>query len=131
MKLIIVFILLLISIRAFAPGTKAIYIAVKDALTEFDALIKAVAWVESKNGLYVYNPVENAVGWLQIRQIRIDHYNKLRGTNYSLEDCYNYELSKDIFVFFAQGKSYKRASMDWNGSGPKTIEYWNKVRARL
>ena len=127
---------MLISIRAFAPGTKAIYIAVKDALTEFDSLIKAVAWVESKNGLYVYNRVENAVGWLQIRQCRVTDYNEKRGTNYQLADFYDYDLSREMFLYYSAGLSFERASREWNG-GPKgmqkksTIKYWNLVKSRL
>lgn len=132
MKIMLIVILLMISIKVLAPGGPK-YIAMKasEAISKYDALIKAIVWVESRNGIYVFNPKENAVGWFQIRQCRVDHYNRLTGNNYSLKDCYDYDLSREIFLLFAKGKDFETAARNWNGSGEKTIEYWNKVKVRL
>jgi hypothetical protein len=97
----------------------------------YQPLISAIFEYESTNNPLAYNKFENAVGGLQIRQCRIEHYNNLAGTNYKLEDCYNFELSKKIFLFFAKGKSFEQAAKDWNGSGPATEIYWEKVKALI
>lgn len=97
----------------------------------YEPLIKAVATVESNNNTLAYNATEGAVGALQIRQCRLDHYNKLNKSDYKLSDCYNYETARRIFLYFAAGKSYEQAAKDWNGSGPMTNIYWQKVNKEL
>jgi hypothetical protein len=99
-----------------------------DSITGYDALIDAVVKWESDGDTCAFNPKENAVGAFQIRQCRIDHYNALNGTKYTLNDCYDYKLSKRIFLFFAKGKDWEQAARDWNGSGPMTVEYWENVK---
>jgi len=94
-------------------------------------LIEAVVWVESRGDTFAYNEKEKAVGAFQIRQCRVDHFNQLKGTNYKLEDFFDYNLSKEMFLYFAHNKTFEQASKSWNGSGPKTISYWNKVKQRL
>jgi hypothetical protein len=103
-------------------------------------LIEALhQWEASKNDTLV-NTREQAYGGLQIRQCRLDHYNALNGTNYVLTDCFDYELSKKIFLYFTNhdsngnkipDKSWEKAAKDWNGSGPMTIAYWEKVKKIL
>ena len=129
MKKLIVFILFFFTLRAYAPELNCFYIF--QIVVNYDPLIKAVNIVEVGDGNDLYNEVENAVGWFQIRQIRVEDYNKRRGTNYKLEDFYDYELSKEMFLYYAKGKTFEQAAKDWNGSGPKTIDYWNLVKARL
>ena len=95
---------------------------------DYEPLVNAIVQWESGGNLFAFNAKEKAVGAFQIRQCRIDHYNKLAGTNYTLEDCYDYELAKRIFIFFSYGKDWERAAKDWNGSGPMTISYWENVK---
>jgi hypothetical protein len=94
----------------------------------FEPLISAIVKWESKGDTCAFNPKENAVGAFQIRPCRLEDYNKQNGTNYILDDCYDYELSKRIFLFFAKGKDWEHAAKDWNGSGPMTEEYWENVK---
>lgn len=97
-----------------------------------DLLIKAIVEVESNNNPLAYNVRENAVGAFQIRQCRVDHYNQLRGTHYVLEDFYSYELSKEMFLFFAkQFEDFETIARRWNGSGPATLVYWDLVKSKL
>jgi hypothetical protein len=100
-------------------------------IESYEPLVRAVYMYESKGDSLAYNPKEGAVGGFQIRQCRIDHYNELKGTNYCLEDCYSYTLSREIFIFFAQGKTYEQAAKSWNGSGPMTEEYWKQIKEML
>ena len=94
-------------------------------------LIRAVVQVESNGNHLAYNPKENAVGAFQIRQIRVTHYNQLRGTDYKLTDFYDYDLSLEMFMYYARGKDWEKAAKDWNGSGKLTIIYWNKIKSQL
>lgn len=95
---------------------------------DYEPLIKAITKHESGGNVYAFNALENAVGAFQIRQCRIEHYNQITNSNYKLEDCYDYDLSKKIFLTFSYGKSYEKAAKDWNGSGPMTVVYWEKVK---
>ena len=114
-----------------APEYKTLYVAKADPVNFYDPLIRALILVEVGNGSILFNPLENAVGWFQIRPIRLEHYNKLRGTNYKLEDFYDYDLSKEMFLYYAHGKDWEHAARDWNGSGHKTLEYWEKIKKLL
>jgi len=83
------------------------------------------------------NKHEQAYGPLQIRQCLLDDYNKLNHTKYVLTDCFNYELAAKIFLYFTNhdkkgnlipNKTWEHAAKDWNGSGPKTNNYWKEVK---
>lgn len=123
--------MLLLSVKLFAPEFRAFYLIADEPISGYEPLVRAVTWIESMDGLYVYNPAEEAVGWFQIRQCRVDHYNRLLGTSYVLEDFYDYALSRKMFLYFAAGKSFEQAARQWNGSGPMTIDYWNRIKVLL
>lgn len=126
-----IIILLSAFIELFAPGNGSAVIFEREGINYYEPLIRAITKVESMDGRYVWNPKEGAVGWFQIRQIRVEHYNQLTKSGYSLKDFYDYDLSRQMFLYYARGKSYEQAAKDWNGSGPLTIEYWKKVRRYL
>jgi len=46
--------------------------------------------VETNNGKCLYNEFEGAVGYFQIRQVRVDDYTRLRGTKYALKQLPDY-----------------------------------------
>jgi hypothetical protein len=109
-------------------------------IQSYDPLIRAIFIHESGGNQFAINQSEMAVGPGQVRQCRVDHYNNLMGTSYQLEDFFSYELTEEMFVYFTchdgngneiEPKSYEMAARDWNGSGPMTIEYWNKVKTLL
>ena len=129
-------IVLILTLMAFlsdlrAPSLLVGYIVQPEEISYYTSLIKAITTIESNNGKYVFNKKEGAVGYFQIRQCRVDHYNRLKGTNYKLEDFYDYNLSRDMFLYFAKGKSYEKAAKDWNGSGPMVKVYWKKIKLLL
>lgn len=119
------------AVTVYAPGLLCGYVLLSVPINGFDPLIKAVVFVESSGGKHLYNADENAVGAFQIRQIRIDDYNRLTGSHYTLNDCYDFEVSKKVFLYFAKNKSYEMAARSWNGSGRKTEIYWKKIQVRL
>ena len=95
-------------------------------------LIDAIFFVEATRNPKAYNPAENAVGGLQIRQIRIDDYNRRTGRNYKLEEMYDFNKAKEVFMYYTDlYDDWETIAKRWNGSGPMTEIYWSKVKAEL
>jgi hypothetical protein len=100
----------------------------------FRKLIHAIGRVETKFDTLAYNPVEKAVGYFQIRPIRLQDYNERTGSRYRLRDMYDYETSEKVFLYYATEigpYNFERIAKNWNGSGKKTIQYWKNVRKYL
>jgi len=117
-----------------APINPVLYIAEAEAIKPYERIKQAVGMVESSNGLFLYNHIEEATGYFQIRPIRLYDYNKRTGSNYKLKDLYDYEVSEKIFMYYAEKigyQNYEKIAKDWNGSGPKTINYWKLVKSHL
>ena len=58
-------------------------------------------------------------------------YNRRTGSKYKMKDLFNYEISEKIFLYYAEQigpHDFEKISRKWNGSGPRTIHYWKKVK---
>jgi hypothetical protein len=124
----------LLTFRATAPDIKMAYIIVSEPIDVFGRLISAVVQVESFGDTMAYNTIEEATGAFQIRPIRLLDYNKRTGNKYELKDCYKFEISKKIFLYYADQIGipyYETIARRWNGSGETTIDYWEKVKLYL
>jgi hypothetical protein len=88
-----------------------------------------VVQVESRGDIFAYNPHEQATGAFQIRPIRLRDYNEKTGKNYTLDQMYNYEIAKSVFLYFTNDQSYELVAKDWNKS--RTNRYWKLVKAEL
>lgn len=137
-KLLLVIFLLSFHILSYAPIEKALFVPMYSPINyynsiseKYEPLINAIIAVESNGNIKAYNKKENAIGAFQIRQCRIKHYNKLTGKNYTHEDMYDFNKAKEVFLYFAAGKPFEQAAKNWNGSGPLTAVYWEKVKKRL
>ncbi len=133
-KALILSVFLLVSVRAAAPDIKVTYIQVPELLNPFDRLIYAVVQVESNGDTMAFNLFEEAIGAFQVRPIRLLDYNQRTGTNYIAEDCYNYKISKEIFLYYARiigHDDFESIARNWNGRGKKTLDYWEKVKTYL
>lgn len=129
------FFLCLYSLLTYAPSSSTFFIADVAPIVKnhYDPLVHAV-WAWETRGsfdLMSYNVKEEATGPLQIRPCRLEHYNRLTGKEYILNDMYNFEIAREVFLYFAKGKSFEQAAKDWNGSGPMTIDYWKGVTTYL
>ena len=117
-----------------APGRAEIFLPMPKTINHYEELIKAIVWVECHNN---YNLVgtHNDTGPFQITPIRLKDYNQRTGNKHELRDCFDYELSKKIFLHYAKG-SYEKVARLWNG-GPNgmnkesTKEYFEKVQKVL
>jgi hypothetical protein len=125
---------LLLPVRAPAPGLNVAFVYVSEPVDLYSRLIKAVVQVESLGDTMACNLTEEAVGAFQIRPIRLRDYNQRTGNNYKIEDCYNFEISKTIFLFYAKRigfQDYELIARNWNGSGKNTLDYWKRVKTFL
>jgi hypothetical protein len=132
-SLIIVF-LVVFSQKAGAPDNKVAYILISEPVDAYERLVKAVVLVESFGDTMSYNLTEQAFGAFQIRPIRLLDYNRRTGSNYKSEDCFNYKVSKEIFLYYAKQTAflqYETIARNWNGSGVTTLDYWDKVKSHL
>jgi len=111
------------------------FILVRTAPVEpFRSLIQAIGMVETQNDTLAYNPLEDAVGYFQIRPIRLLDYNSRTGSTYSMNDLFNYNISEKIFLYYAYAigpNDLERIAKTWNGSGKSTIQYWEQVKRYL
>ena len=134
LKSVLIIIFLSLSLRALAPEMQIACVFVSEPEDLCERLIKAIIQVESLGDTLAYNMKEEATGAFQIRPIRLRDYNHRTGNNYQIEDCYNFEVSKEIFLYYAQRigfEDYESIARRWNGSGKSTLEYWDKVKSFL
>lgn len=120
-----------IFISLFAPGPKQVILFRVEPINPYSDLILAVVQVESSGDVWAINITEQAVGPFQIRGCRIEDYNNLNGTDYKLWDCFDYDIAKKVFNYYCQDRDFETVARSWNGSGKKTVDYWNKVKRYL
>lgn len=127
-------ILLTVSLSVFAPSNSSIVIFTSQPSEPFRKLISAIGRVETNFDTLAYNPKEEAVGFFQIRPIRVDHYNTRTGSSYKPADMYDYKTSEKVFLYYASEigpYNFEKIAKNWNGSGKMTIQYWKKVKMYL
>jgi hypothetical protein len=130
----LLFLFLLFSIRVSAPNLQIISIIESEPIEVYQKLINAMILVESSGDSMAYNALEDAYGILQIRPVRLNDYNKRTGKRYNMKDCYRPQISKEVFLYYANlmpYPDYETIAKRWNGSGKMTITYWKKVREVL
>jgi len=137
-KVLLTIIILIYPIVVHNSNHYALYIKAENPIQAYSDLVYAINMVEAgidstSYDIFAYNEAEEARGAFQIRQCKLDDYNKLTGKNIQPEDLFDYDISYEIFLYFARayGSDYEKIAKKWNGSGPMTEEYWKKVRKLL
>jgi hypothetical protein len=133
-KIVSITFLLVFAFKVFAPSSESLVIIDTPPVEPFNRLIHAIGMVETRYDTLAYNPVEKAVGYFQIRPIRVEDYNKRTGSNYTMKDMFDYKNSEKIFLYYASligPYNFEKIAMNWNGSGPRTINYWKRVKKYL
>jgi len=134
LKGVLILFFLLLSVRAAAPEIKFFYIVVPEPISPYKQLIDAVVQVESSGNNFAWNEIEEATGAFQIRPIRLLDYNQRTGSNYKMDDCYDYDISKKIFLYYAVRigfSDFETIARKWNGSGKTTLDYWGRIKLYL
>lgn len=120
--------------KAVAPDTPYLTIFETPAVRPYAPLMSAIGMYETMGNPLAFNELENAAGIFQIRQVRVDDYNQRTGSNYTLLDMFDYEVSAKVFLYFADLAGpyhFERIAKAWNGSGPRTEFYWEKIKTLL
>jgi hypothetical protein len=126
--------LLVFTFKVFAPDNEAIVLIRTSPVEPYKSLIHAIGMVETQFDTLAFNPLEGAVGYFQIRPIRLMDYNARTGSAYTMNDLFDYKISERIFMYYASELGpYKleRIAKTWNGSGKSTILYWEQVKRFL
>ena len=122
--------MLILSLKLLAPDLHQTVIVKEDPVKPFQKLIYAVGMTEGSCDTLAYNEKEDAVGFFQIRPVRLNEYNDRTGSSYTMNDMYNYQIAEKIFLYYASAigpYNFEKIARSWNGSGPMTITYWKKV----
>ena len=133
-KIISITFLLTFAYKVFAPASESLIVIRTSPVEPYKSLIHAIGMVETQFDTLAYNPLEQAVGYFQIRQIRLIDYNSRTGRKYSMNDLFNYKISEKIFLYYATELgpyNFERIARTWNGSGKSTIQYWEQVKKFL
>ncbi len=133
-KLFLLFILISLTGKAVAPDTDYLTIFRTPAIQPYTPLMNAIGIYETMGNPLAFNEFENAAGIFQIRQVRVDDYNRRTGHNYTLLDMFDNEISEKVFLYFADRAgpySYEKIAKAWNGSGPRTEFYWKQIKTLL
>lgn len=131
--MIIILFLCLTSAILTAPPNNSIVIFASERVNPYNAILKACYQIESSSGRDTLNVAENAVGGFGIRPIRLLDYNQRTGKHITLNDCYNYETSKMIFLYYVSQCDYrdiKGMAVAWNGVS-KENKYYAKIKKLL
>lgn len=104
-----------------------------------ERLLLAIRITESGlNDLAVGSALD--VGPLQITPIRLADYNQKTGKSYSHSDCFSWEVSREIFLYYAHQigiapDKWEEISRRWNRAfewqDEKGQQYWTKVNNQL
>ena len=122
--------MMILSLKLLAPDLHQTVIVKEDPVKPFQKLIYAVGMTEGRCDTLAYNEKEDAVGFFQIRPVRLNEYNDRTGSSYTMNDMYNYQIAEKIFLYYASAigpYNFEKIARSWNGSGPMTITYWKKV----
>jgi hypothetical protein len=133
-KIILILYFSLIAFKAFAPAGVSLAIFDTPPIEPFRSLIHAIGKVETGHDTLAYNALEEAVGYFQIRPIRVDDYNMRTGSNYTSRDMFDYKISEKVFLYYAAQigpYDFEQIAKRWNGSGESTILYWIQVKQHL
>lgn len=125
---------LVITTLLSAPVYRVIDVPAPVKTDPWARLINAIGKVECDYDTAAVNQSEGAWGFFQIRQVRLDDYRKKTGICFSLEDMLDYHKAKSVFMYYARiagPYDFEGIAKRWNGSGPMTEIYWQKVKRHL
>ena len=133
MRMTAMMIFILMSIELLAPESKTAVIIASEPIKPYKTIIRAIGSVECLFDTLAINPIEQAYGYFQCRQIRLDDYYKQTGIRYSLNDMLDYEKAERVFLHYASQfnpTDIKGICVNWNGVSKKNL-YYQKVKKAM
>jgi hypothetical protein len=137
MKTLLIILLIWIPVQLIAPADRQYFIILQQEAIKpepKEILWSAICFWESRYDPRALNYEAGgySIGIAQIRQCKVNDYNRVNGTNYTLPDCFNPEISKKIFMWhYSKYNDMELAAKRWNGSGKMTIAYWKAIKHYL
>jgi hypothetical protein len=133
MNLIIICLALFSTLAAPPSGT--VEILAPEPINYYTPLINAVVSVESDSIQTAYNSKEISCSYFQIRPVRLREFNKRTGNHYVMADMYHYEIAKQVFMYYCQGRSYEVIARAWcsgeSGTKKASDSYYAKIQKAL
>ena len=133
MRTIAIILLLFLSLRAFAPSAKSLWIERIEPIRPYEKIWNAITKIESSNNPYAINVKEQAFGIGQIRLNRLDDYNHRFNKKVSQMSLFDVETSRIIFLSYVSKydpNDIKGICREWNGKSSKN-KYYAKVQQEL
>jgi hypothetical protein len=136
MKLIILLSMFTLSLTA--PPAPVIFVT-GVVLRPFDRILNATAIVETNNDSTAVGDKHlklHSYGKYQIRQSRLDDFNKSTGKHYTTKDMFCVKKAREVFFFYCTTSDMEVIAKKWNG-GTKGMEkqstekYWTKIKKEL
>ena len=130
--LIILSILISFTLRLSAPVDNSVLVIQPEAIRPYEALFNITCRIESSYRPFAIGDNGKSFGITQIQQIRLDDYFNLTGIRYTTDDCFNVDVSREIWIYYAcqfHPFEYKKIARDWNKS--VTDKYWDKINKHL
>lgn len=125
------------TLKAFAPCDSKLYVPESAVINPFEAVWNATCFIESSNNPFAVgdtNLVNHSYGIVQIRNEKLIDFYKATGIKYDTLDMFDVNKSREVYMYHASRFNpwdIELVAKSWNGSGEMTIEYWNKVKAKL
>jgi len=137
-RLLLTLILIFFVTSLFAPSSNCLVIIGSSPIEPYERLFEAVCKVESGDNSYAIGDKHlkhHSYGKAQIRQSRLDDYYNRTGIRYTVEDCFDDEVTREIFMYYVN-PDFETTCRTWNG-GEKgmqkksTLKYWNLIKLQL
>lgn len=136
MKILIL--LALLSLKAYSPDLKVLYVCSYAPIAPYEQIWKAVCKVESSNNPLAIgdkNLKKHSYGIAQIRQSRLDDFNQRTGKHYTTKDMFDVAKSKEVFMHYASGDN-ETIARNWNGGNrgmqkKSTKKYYKLIQKNL
>src|SRR5450759_4354321 len=95
-KIVSITFLVAFALKVFAPTSESLMVARTLPAEPFKSLIHAIGMVETQYDTLAFNPLEEAVGYFQIRPIRLVDYNERTGSTVSYTHLRAHETRHDL-----------------------------------
>lgn len=136
-KMTILFLTIMICLKLSAPPSGAVAIFHDPGYNPFTSLWDATCIVESGKDRFAIGDNGKSYGIAQIQQSRLNDYFNRTGIHYTLQDMFDVQKSRQIFMYYCFSPYHFEAiSRSWNGGNnylriKATKVYYRKIQACL
>lgn len=132
MKKLLILILLLLPAKLLAPTDNRILLFSPILRHPYATIIQTVGYVESNQDNDAINKKEGAIGYYQIRAIRLKDFNQRTGLHFTMKDMHDFDKASVVFMYYASDfapDDYEGIAREWNKS--RTGKYIDKIKKFL